>query len=1746
MSGVLHGIDQDVRFNHAAATELASGCRAAASALDNQAGPRASWVTHALTDFQGYYSELFRQNGTTQAGDATRLAAALRDVATKVEYLAGCAKAEQTRRETARAWKKRQDERGFWDHVSDWFTGGEEPPVGGPDPVQPQSVPAPTPPNRQPLQGSGSTGTSSARPANLRTFATNSAGANQELASRPGSLKTSYDTFVAGCGWGSLDASGVFTGFTQYLTANGNDVTWANAVAAAFEAAGGDGVVTLPNASITASLQAAGVDATRDDLVIDPTLMIGQPPTSGYADDPVNTATGNFLEREVDLRFAGGNAALEFRRMYNSLATRVGAFGPGWASWTEAGLAFSAEEARWTLDEGREVAFPRLGDGWGRATTQPFWLARSGEGYVVRDNAGGRWGFDAAGRLTVVGRAEGTRVHLEWDGGRLVAMRHERGRRVDLEWSDAGAGERVSAVVASDGRRVDYAYDDAGRLVSASGPQGTRTYRWDSVGLVDRITDADGVVEVLNTYDERGRVLTQLSSHGRESRFTYLPGRVTVVADADGNRSNTWIHDDRGRLVGAIDADGQRQSTAYDERGNPVLFTARDGRVTVVEHDDRSRMTARILPSGARLDFTHDDEDRLVSVTVENGDIVGTARYVYDGTGPNPVAIVDAEGHTTTLAWAGHLPVEVTDATGVTSTLSYDDHGDLVAIEDAAGHRATLDRDAVGRIVAATTPLGHRTTYTWAGELLASRTDPDGAVWHYEYSPAGRPVAVVDPLGHRTTWEHDDSGEGGVMTDALGRRTTRVLDDLGNLAAIELPDGTRWQYTHDALSRLVARTDPDGSTWRWEYDVNGAPAQVTDPTGRSALFTRSQDGTTTRATHVGGARPADVVVTDKVGRIVSVAQNGFGAHSTRYDRRGLPVEFVDPEGHVTAVERDAAGRPVSLRRPDGTVTRYAYDRLGRLASTTLPTGDTYSFSYDADGRLVEQRDPTGEAYQYAYDACGRIVETIKPGQGRATWTYDLCGRIVAVRDRMWGFRRYAYDAAGQLVSATNALGGVTRYTYDPLGRVTTTVDPAGDTWRRTYNALGKVTSQTDPLGQVERAGYDGAGRVQFNQFPGGRRIEYSYDGDGAISTVSVAGEVVARYERDAMDRTLTVHDRKDAAHPTTHRLRWDARGLLVERARGDRTVRWAWDANAQCSAITTPDGHTTSQVWDAAQRLVAVDHPVAGRVELTRDGAGRLLSATAPAATQTWTYEGGDVVAHRLSGDEGTATTTVERDAAGRVAVIVRDGVRTTYGYDEAGQLTSATTGDHRRTWAYDDGGRPVLQTDGAVATESSYGPGGQLLSRRTGDEVTSFTYDEAGRRTSEDGPGGRIDFTWGDYGWLTAVAGPQGHTDVVVDALGELARVDDADVFWDTARRATAPVQVGDEDIVRAPGFVGQAGQWHASGWRGVRADSIDGWSITPVAAASDGVGLGAAGELLVGGLEWLRHRVYDPQTLAFLSRDPLDSGLASGWAGNPYAYAGNDPLHALDPSGLKPLTDAELQTWIDTNCGNLWERHGMTIIGGLVTVAGVASMFLIPPPVGQIAGGVLFSVGTDLIQQGISGQPWDPWSTLIAFGTGFIPGSFGTSLVTRLVSGAGIGAATSVASTLTLGLIHGEMPSGGDLLTAGLWGAGTGTVSGGIDFLTSRPPTAPTPSLEPLPAPPGWTATDSGLLVPDAPNASPGGLVLPEAPTGFTVTDSGLYVPTAPSGTTPSPSGLYVPDAPSGYTTSPGGLYVPEGSGG
>ncbi len=1675
----LGAIDEPVPFDAGAADALITACRNAATSVDGQVGERWGFVHTGSTDFKGRFSELFAQNALTAAGDATEVSTRLRQVADGAEQLKEEARKEQQRRDTAKAWKKEHDERSNAEKLWDWGTGGDDPPVG--PPASPVSI-AVSPASSQarepltPAGGSGTVGggTSSARPSNLEKFATGSKGANDTLRPVPARLESAYTDFKTTCHWGTLSADGVFLGFRQWLMANDNDVRWATAVATAFKAAGGDGnVSTLSNSAVQAALKAENVNASRKDLVIEAPQAFGAPPTSGYADDPVNTATGNFLEVETDLAFPGAAGALTLSRCYNSFDRTEHAFGPGWSSICDAGLTFDETDglARFTLPDGRQINFPRLGEGWDRAVGESLWLNRAGESdgsndLVVTGDDGSWWRLTSAGTLLAYGtgpRESRSFISvLRDEAGRVSRLEHARGQWISLTWTDSSDVQRVAAAHSADGRAITYRYDTSEQLTSAARPDGTRTYRWNDDGLITAVVDADGVVEVENTYDTDGRVTFQRSPFGRTTRYVYLPGRTTVVSDEDGTRSNTWLHDERGRLIGVVDADEQRQSTSYDRWGNRVLQTERDGATTVHEYDARGRQVRTVTPSGADLTYGYDDLDRVTTVVTEQGAVT---EYTYEGQQRNPSTILDPEGGLSRLVWADGLLTEIVDPTDVVVRFSYDSRGDLVGTSNALGNTARLERDALGRVVAAITPSDHTTTYTWdpvSGEL-AERRNPDGGVWRYEYTAAGRLAATVDPLGARTSVEYGPHGQEAMTVDPLGRAITRQLDDLGNLASVELPDRSRWEFTHDALSRLTATTDPTGGTWGQEYDLAGHPVASVDATGvRVGVDLDSAHN----SVEVGDGEVSTRTGFDPLGRLTSVGQADGSAAIYTYDRCGRPVEALDADGGLTQIRRDPSGRPVEVVSPLGATTRYAYDACGRLSTVTDPLGAVTTIGYDVDSRPVMQTLPTSEVARSTYDVCGRIVEHYAPGVGTARWEYDLAGHVTAWRDAQTGRREFRYDAAGQLVAAVDGNGGVTTYVYDGLGRTTEIVNPLGGVTRRDFDAMNRCIAETDPIGRTTRAGYDAAGRQAWQESPDGRRTTWTYDTTGRPVTIAVDGRTVTALTRDLRRRTVTITDTTDEdGRVAEHELEWNRNDQLVRRTRDGRSVTWTYDADGRRTSMVTPDGTTTAYAYDVAGGLTSIESSALGRAAFDRDAAGRLISALAGGLIQSWEHSDGFVVGHTITDREGSTRTTIERDTDGRITRLVKgDGTVSTatdYAYDGACQLVEArirttsgtSTISSTNRWRYDADGRLVAESTVAASVQHVYDAAGQLLSTldAEGKEIR-YAYDGAGRRTSaRDNRGEAREFLWNPSGYLAGIVHHDRDqvrkTTLRADALGELASVDGTEFFWDTAAYAGAPVLAGDTPILSTGPVTGIGSGWTAPGWRTARANGDDPWTTAAGTqlGTSGSVALDASGGLSIDGLGWMGARVYDSTARGFLSVDPIDN-LTAAWDNNPYGYAGNDPIHATDPAGLKPLTDAQLAEISNSNgiggtfksvasgVGDWAKNNWEYVAGGAMVVAGGV---LVATGVGGPAGMMLISGGADaIIQKATTGKV--NWTEVaVSTAAGALGGAGGGALAAKM-------GAQGLAKTVVVGAVSGAAGGGAGSGTNYLTGPGPHTAGG------------------------------------------------------------------------------------------------------
>lgn len=880
--------------------------------------------------------------------------------------------------------------------------------------------------------------------------------------------------------------------------------------------------------------------------------------------------------------------------------------------------------------------------------------------------------------------------------------------------------------------------------------------------------------------------------------------------------------------------------------------------------------------------------------------------------------------------------------------------------------------------------------------LKAGATLPDGSSWQFGWDALSRLRSVTDPTGARAVLEYTANGDLARTVDPTGVVQDFESGPLG-LPTLARDADSQVGATWDALGRMVGAVNADGTTSTLVHDACGRVVERVDEHGGCTRLER-----------------------DAAGRVVRVTQPSGASFSYEYDHLGRWVATIS-----------TGGRRYEMR----------YDSDSRLVGETWPDGQEVSTTFDVCGRITRRVEPGRGTTWFTYDKCGRISSVRDAWYGLRRFTYDDAGQLVSVTNALGSVTRFEYDRMGHRVAMVDAAGGRRTCTYDSMGRVRAMTDQVGRTTRYTYDAAGRVTSRADATGILGWA-YGSTGRLErVISRPAGGLEDQGGDAVGQ----DAGAETIASIVRDIAGRTWSATGPGGRADTLT----WDAMGRLVSRSRGDQTIRWTYDADGLRTSMTHPDGSVTRYVYDADEMLAAVEHPALGRLDLQRDWLGRVTRAVAPGVEATWTWGPHGVVAHKVVRDGFVRTTALEYDEQGRVTAQSVDGIRTAFAYDAAGQLTRAVTDEGiTTTYTWDALGRLEAGDSDGIVTTYTYDAAGQLLTTTTTDTKNPttdagndpahnagatgragagadgggarrqvLTYDAAGRRVSQDDGTSRREFTWDPRGFLAAYTdttdggGAPGSTHTLdVDTLGELAGVDGQGVMWDTAWGGLA--QVGHVPVTAVAG-VGTGTGGPGGGWLLPERAGHDA-AASPWGTGAPGPGLGGLGVTTTGtltlpgepgpggagggrpgggaGLSWLGARVYDPSTHSLLSPDPLEPVLGAGWAGNPYSYAGNDPVNLSDPTGLRPLSDADLQAWNEAHTTGLtaagsWLANNWKYVAAGIVIGGLATAFLGPVAGGAITGAVI-GAWQNYDQQAASGQGVNPWQVL---GAGLVGGAAG-----------------------------------------------------------------------------------------------------------------------------------------------------------
>ena len=1443
---------EEVKYDDATSDALAGACRTVAQNIDSALPPLKNSLTTALEDFVGHYADIAATNIDTTISDGRNIANVFRQLADVVDRLKEAAQKEKRNRELMREYEKKYDDN--WGGFRKWWDSifGEGAP--SPESYIPDTTIDTTSPGQRESTGtrSGSMTVSSARPSTVRALSGTLANLGTSFDAEPGKLRSLASEFAAKCQWGTIDAENLISTFEAWNKSNANDKTWLGIVADTFEQYGSSGqIITVANSTLEGAISAAGVSTERHELKVPAPAVVGKSTTSGYVNDPVNVATGNFIEEETDMAFSGAVSACSVTRMYNSVAVFgqhavSGLFGAGWSSNIESRVQLNAENAVWTMADGREVTFDRMiredgTHGYARAPREAWWLEElpltqlMGEegsiadpslryilhatGYEassllrISDNSGTQHIFSLTGVYLGMSAGAGTAVaYLRDEEGRVGAIVHQRGARINVEYTEGGL---VGAIHSSRGQSVRYEYvtlDGRTHLCAVHGDAGTRRYEHDAAGLIHRVVASTGTVEVTNYYDPAGRITEQDTEYGRRVRYRYLPNGITDVSNEDASYTNLWVSDQYARLTAIVDAEGGRASYAYDDFGNRVSVVDRDGSRITRYSDERGRIIREVTDEGAETLFAYDEQDRVVSMTVSAIETDPRARRAAR-LARRARLEAEAQGRAPEEAVSGQESAQ-NPAVSPMTTVTYEYANDF-------------ERNPSSM----TDGNGHVTRFEWADGLLQCVVSPEGVTVSLEYDECGLLTGIRNAEQQLTRCEYSAAGYLVKIISALGLETEFTYDSAGHMVCRQDPDGSRWRFEYAAGGRLVASVDPAGARTEYEYGPSGDIVAVVDPLGRRMERSFDTNGNIDRITLPGGAQFSYAY--DGLMRLVRTIDPAGGVWTREYDAASTLTALIDPTGVSVRTSVDSSrktfttndgvdrvriscdhlGRPVrsevlpedsgpqvSADADDSTVSTMVYDGAGNPVQVLDAEGGLSRYEYNGSNQMVRMISPAGRVTEYSYDACGRLAATYEAAgtaeQSVTRYEYDADSRLIRQVYGDGSEARVRYDACGRVLSITGSgVASPVFYTWDSCGRVRSIRDNKWGTRSFTYDAASQVVAVTNGAGGVTHYRYDEAGNVTSVMDPAGRITSYEYDLMGNVLAVTNPLGVRTTSTYDAAGRLLTSTDGNGAVHsfgydrdgvPCSHSVN----GSLLYRMERDsaRRTMTTYDY-AGVDAFGAPV--VTVESYDRLGRLVrqrrefGAQIPESFRTAYMDETGGYELS---------YAYDADGL---RTEFVHPLGSSAYAYDAAGRMvkqtditayrldgtAVTSESRVESSFEYNAVDALVRAQVSDLAGSWVREFGYRGAHM----ISVNEQPAVADSAVADSSEALHTEIIRDDLGRISGVDSPAGLVMYTYTDAQMLSSAVRGTETLRWIYDAAGALVRVE----YFDSAQPENAWVKV-------------------------------------------------------------------------------------------------------------------------------------------------------------------------------------------------------------------------------------------------------------------------------------------------------------------------------------------------------------------
>jgi RHS repeat-associated protein len=1047
-----------------------------------------------------------------------------------------------------------------------------------------------------------------------------------------------------------------------------------------------------------------------------------------------------------------------------------------------------------------------------------------------------------------------------------------------------------------------FGYDAAGRLKQASNPYSSGTplytnYHYDALGRVDSVTppalvtggaqNGYGISYSLATStftDPAGRQRKQYKDALGHLTRVDEPGLIggqssSASATMSGAEQSASVANGNGATAGtasiSFGGSTDRSTVVLTHAATPATVTVRIAGTDASNSDTICTTTCRI--------FTKKDTGTISFTVVVGGVTVGPVSTTYGASSTPAILASGLFAHfpansvvTMSNPNGGSSFILTTTATGNsnnTSTISTSMVTDCIESDTWACGGPGWSMNLSGPSLAETTV---------SPEHLSGGSDN---VWttFYDTGTANLTITANATNYSKTSLYGQNSTPASIATDLANQVNA---DTTLNKLIIAGASGNVLQLTTTATGTATAYPLSTSAATNSQYFTAESTSFTATPSG--SAFTPGQNGTlydsgTIKAT-VTGFSQAPVIETATFGQGSTSVSVATSLASAFHNDPFSPVDATVASGSSTinftarTQGADANNYSISIVEQSSQSASFPSSSFSSV-SVQLAGGVTPTASLDPGVVLTTT---------YSYDAMGDLLQSVQ-GQQTRTYQYDSLGRVTSAIIPESGYQALiaSYTDFGALsqVADPRLVPGTsnhitTTYGYDELNRpktvtyndgtpgVTYAYNPPGSA----HNTGGRLASVTNNIA-LESYQYDILGRPTLcSKTIAGQNYNtaYQYNTDGTVASITYpSGRIIGLSE--------------------------DAIGRLTQVANNGAAILSVGSYNAAGDIVSETYGNGVAGTYSYNNQLQLAS--------LGYTGSATILNLT-------YNYGGAQ--------DNGQIQSITDALVPSRSS---------NYLYDELGRLNTAQTQDltSANTWklkySYDRYGNRLSEIP--IAGMASM-PMNEVLVDSTTNRITSpgYAYDAAGNMTSD----GLFNYSFNAAGEMTSVV-PVG-TNTATATFGYdsngLRVIKNGTVYIYSGRKviaeyasgavATSPVA---EHIyrgnLRLATIASGVTKYHYGDHLSVRVDTdssgnvvrnygsypfggtwyetlgTDKWKFTSYENDSE------------SGLNYAGARYQSTRVGRFTALDPAPGHRRNPQSLNRYAYANNDPINLIDPTGME-----------------------------------------------------------------------------------------------------------------------------------------------------------------------------------------------------------------------------------------------------